>query len=161
MLIARVEVAFTTPFTAKSVPFWLPKPKVVVVALVVVALSPVKFWSVVEPSVRKLVEKRLVAVSAVEEAYGRMDAVVEVAMKEPAEGVEEATMPPELSVARIMFLPIPESVRAAMVVVAIVVAPSGPTEKTLWPLEEATWKIFAVCPARPLRINVGIVVEPD
>ena len=41
---------------------------VVEVAFDVVAFSAVKFWSVVEPSVRKLVEKRLVAVRAVEEA---------------------------------------------------------------------------------------------
>ena len=48
------------------------------VALVVVAFSPVKFWSVVEPSVRKLVEKRLVAVRAVLDAYGKVEAEEDV-----------------------------------------------------------------------------------
>ena len=38
MLIASVEVAWTTPFTAKSVPFCVPKPNVVVVAFVKSAL---------------------------------------------------------------------------------------------------------------------------
>ena len=51
------------------------------VAFVVVAFAPVKFWSVVEPVARKFAdEMRLVAESAVVEAYGRTDAVVPVAI---------------------------------------------------------------------------------
>jgi hypothetical protein len=58
----------------------------VVVACEVVAFTPVKFWRVVDPVARSVfvcavVEKRFVAVSAVEDAYGRTDAVVPVAMK--------------------------------------------------------------------------------
>jgi hypothetical protein len=57
--------------------------KVVVVAFVPVALMKVKFWRVVEARARKLVEKRLVAVSAVDDAYGRVEAVVLVEVIAP------------------------------------------------------------------------------
>ena len=50
--------------------------KLVLVALVEVELSAVKFWSVVEPRVWKLVLQRLVAVRPVEEAYGVVTKVV-------------------------------------------------------------------------------------
>ena len=70
MLMAKVVVAWTTPLVAKSVPLWVPKPNVVVVAFVawkvvekkevevapvVVAKRAVKSWKVEEPETERLV----------------------------------------------------------------------------------------------------------
>jgi hypothetical protein len=76
-----VVVAMTVPFasTASTVPAAaarLVMANLEVVAFVVVAFSAVKFCSVVEPRVRKFVEKRLVAVRAVDDAYGMVVAPV-------------------------------------------------------------------------------------
>src|SRR3989344_3593561 len=48
-----------------------------------------------------------------------------------------------------------------MVVVAIVTEPSLPTANMVVPDDEATCRIFPVCPPTPLIVRVGCVVEPD
>ncbi len=89
-----VEVAETTPLIACRGPESEPIAKVVVVALLVVAFRAVKFWSVVEPRVRKLVEKRLVAVRAVELAY----VIVVAPVSEKKDEVASAVGTPEAPV---------------------------------------------------------------
>lgn len=54
-----------------------------VVALVVVLFTAVKFWSVVEPVARKFVAKSAFAVSAVDDAYGSTFAVLAVEVIAP------------------------------------------------------------------------------
>ena len=77
VLVALVAVTLAScerPVTARAV----------VVAFVVVALRALKSWKVEEAVTARLVKKPVVAESAVVDAYGRIDAVVDVALKKEA-----------------------------------------------------------------------------
>ena len=131
--MAKVEVAWTTPLVAKSVPLKVPMAKLPVVALVVwklvdwsaeeksvvvvalvawkvvaksdvevelvvVELRPVKFWKVEEPVSWRLPKKPVPdAVKAVDDAYGKIEATVEVAVKVEAEALPCTTSAPRRS----------------------------------------------------------------
>ena len=98
----------TRPFAKKSEVDAVPETaRLVEVAFDVVAFSAVKFWSVVEPSVWKLVEKRLVAVRAVELAYVIVVAPVSEKKEEVARAV--GTAEPLVMLARMELAAMAES----------------------------------------------------
>jgi hypothetical protein len=131
--MAKVVVAWTTPFVAKRVPLKEPRPRVVVVALVksalvamseeekrevevalvawkvaekklvevaceVVALRAEKSWKVEEAVTARLPKKPVPETEiAVDDAYGKVEAVVEVAVNDEAVPTPLMTSAPRMS----------------------------------------------------------------